>query len=290
MNIYKGIDVSKWQGAIDWNLVKQSGVQFAMIRCGFGYGEGQEDVNFEYNYTNAKKAGINVGAYHYSYATSVESAIKEADYCYSIIKDKKFEYPIAYDVEENRIAELGKETVSKIVDAFCRRMEEYGYYVCVYANKYWLDNYFTEEIFKRYDIWLAQWAEKPTFDKPYGMWQKTSSGRVDGIRTNVDLDEAYKNYPAIMKYNGLNGFGKNIEVRPPEEGFNAGQRVILNKTPLYATATSERVANYLSGAYYIYDGKNIAGRYRITNSPTNVERKPIGQYVTGFVSQRGLEG
>lgn len=283
MAVYKGIDVSKWQGEIQWSRVKNAGIQFVMMRSSFGWGKGQKDKFFETNYAGAKKVGIPVGAYHYSYATTVEDAKKEADLCYSIIKGKKFEYPIAYDMEENRVSALGKEKVSEIAKAFCEKMESYGYYVCIYANKHWLDNYFTDEIFKKYDIWLAQWAEKPTFQRTYGMWQKTSKGRVDGIETNVDLDESYKNYPSIMKYNGLNGYGAEIEAEPPKRGFVAGQKVVLKNAKLYSSAWSDVVANHLSGTYYIYDGIYFEGRYRVTNSLANVERKPIGKYVTGFV-------
>ena len=285
MNVYRGIDVSKWQGEINWSRVKNAGIDFAMLRSSFGWGESYKDKFFETNYKNAKKVGIAVGTYHYSYATTPEEAIKEADFCHSVLKGKKFEYPIAYDMEENKVAALGKEKVSAIAKAFCERMESYGYYVCIYANLYWLNNYFTDEIFKKYDIWLAQWTEKPTFTKTYGMWQKTSKGRVDGIDTNVDLDESYKNYPSIMKYNGLNGYGKEIEVAPAKRGFNAGQKVVLKNARLYSTAFTDKVSNYISGTYYIYDGIYFEGRYRVTNSLSNVERKPIGKYVTGFVDR-----
>lgn len=285
MSVYKGIDVSKWQGEINWSRVKNAGIQFVMMRSSFGWGEGQKDKFFEVNYAGAKKVGISVGAYHYSYATTTEEAVKEAELCYSIIKGKKFEYPIAYDMEENRVSALGKEKVSEIAKAFCEKMESYGYYVCIYANKYWLDNYFTDKIFEKYDIWLAQWSEKPTFEKAYGIWQKSSKGKVDGIETNVDLDESYKNYPSIMKYNGLNGYGSAEETEPAKKGFNAGQKVVLKNAKLYSSATSEIVANHLSGTYYIYDGIYFEGRYRVTNSLSNVERKPMSKYVTGYVDR-----
>ena len=126
MSVYKGIDVSKWQGRIDWPLVKSDGVQFAMIRSSFGWNEGNTDLLFETNYENATKVGIPVGAYHYSYARTPAEAIKEADFCYSVIKGKTFEYPIAYDLEESNISSLGKERVSQIAKAFCERMERYG--------------------------------------------------------------------------------------------------------------------------------------------------------------------
>ena len=129
------------------------------------------------------------------------------------------------------------------------------------------------EIFKKYDIWLAQWSEKPTFERTYGMWQKTSKGKVNGIEGNVDLDESYKNYPAIMKYNGLNGFGAPIEAKPPKRGFTAGQKVVLKNAKLYSSAWSDVVKNHLSGTYYIYDGIYFEGRYRVTNSLSKTASK-----------------
>ncbi len=164
MSVYKGIDVSKWQGRIDWALVKNDGIQFAMLRSSFGWGEGSKDFLFETNYENAKRVDMPVGVYHYSYARTPEEAIKEAEYCYSVIKGKTFEYPVAYDMEESGVANLGKARISAIAKAFCEKMQDYGYYVCIYANKHWLDNYFDDEIFEKYDIWLAQWAEKQTCD------------------------------------------------------------------------------------------------------------------------------
>lgn len=212
--MYKGIDVSSWQKNIDWNKVKKAGIQFAMLRSSFGWGKDQHDKYFEQNYKGAKSVGIPVGAYHYSYATTPESAIKEADFCYSVIKGKQFEYPIVYDMEESSVSALGKQKVSEIAKAFCERMESYGYYVCIYANKYWLNTYFTDEIFAKYDIWLAEWGDKPTFNKSYGIWQKSSNGLVSGITGRVDLNESYRDYTKIMKNNGLNGFNKSTPVTP----------------------------------------------------------------------------
>lgn len=288
MTVYKGIDVSRWQSNIDWSKVKNSGIHFAMLRATFGWGDSKPDASFESNYEQAKKVGISVGAYHYAYATTVEEAIKEAEHCYKTIKGKKFEYPIAYDLEEARIEKLGREKISAIAKAFCDKMESYGYYVCIYANLHWLNNYFTDEIFENYDIWLAQWNDKPTFNRPYGMWQKSSKGVVDGIKGNVDIDESYKNYPSIMKYNGLNGYGANVSVEPPKRGFNAGQKVMLKNAKLYSAASSKTVAGRLNGEYFIYDGIYFGGRYRVTNSIKNVERKPIGKYVTGFVDREEM--
>lgn len=287
MTVYKGMDISKWQGEINWYEVKNSGIDFAMIRASYGFADGQDHC-FNIYYENAKKVGIAVGAYHFAYAVTPEEARREAEHCLSVIKGKKFEYPIAYDLEEEKIASLGKEKISAIADAFCSVMEQHGYYVCIYANLYWLNNYFTDSVLQKYDVWLAQWNQKPTFQRPYGIWQKTAKGRVPGIPTAVDLDESYKNYPSIMKYNGLNGYGGEEPVAPSKRGYKAGEKVVLDGADLYSSAMSERVSGKISGAYYIYDGIYLEGRYRVTNSMKNVERKPIGKFVTGFVERDAL--
>lgn len=295
MSVYKGIDVSKWQGRIDWSLVKNDGIQFAMIRSTFGWGKGSEDFLFDINYENAKKVDMPVGVYHYSYARTPEEAVKEAEYCYSVIKGKTFEYPVAYDMEEAGVASLGKERISAIAKAFCEKMESYGYYVCIYANKHWLDNYFDDEIFEKYDIWLAQWTTKPTFEKVYGIWQKSSKGRVAGINGYVDLNEAYKHYPSIMKYNGLNGYKKTQtkpqkeQKKPVKKVYKAGDKITLDKIKLYASVTMTTESKIISGDYYVYDGKIINDRIRITNSRGNVNRKPIGNFVTGYIKLSDLE-
>lgn len=289
MTVYKGIDVSKWQGEINWSKVRNAGIDFAMLRSSFGSGNSQKDLCFEKNYEGAKKVGIAVGTYHYSYAETPEEAVKEAELCHRILNGKKFEYPIAYDMEEASVARLGKEKISQIAKAFCEKMESYGYYVCIYANLHWLNNCFTDEIFEKYDIWLAQWTAKPTFTRQYGIWQKTSKGNVDGIIGNVDIDECYKNYPSIMKYNGLNGYGGDAPVETAKRGFNAGEKVILKNSKLYSSSVTDKISNYLSGTYYIYDGIYFEGRYRITNSKANVERKPMSRYVTGFVDRYDME-
>lgn len=212
----KGIDVSKWQGVIDWEKVKASGIQFAMIRCSFGWGSKQIDKRFEENYQKAKAVGMPVGAYHYSYATNPTSAKEEAELCLSALKGKKFEYPIAFDIEEDAVFKLGKNKVSEIIKAFCETLENAGYYVVVYSSKSKIENYFTDEIFEKYDLWVAQWTDKCTFEKPHGIWQNSSKGAVAGITGNVDTDFAYKDYPNIMKSTGLNGFSK--QSTPPKKG------------------------------------------------------------------------
>lgn len=195
---YKGIDVSKHQGTIDWTKVKAAGVQFAMLRAGYGRYDNQKDEQFEANYAGATAAGIPVGAYHYSYATTAEQAKQEAEVFLGWIKGKNLTYPVAFDIEDKKQANLGVSVISDIIRAFCEMVEAAGYYVVVYANKDWLTNRIDADCKSRYDIWLAQWTSKPTYTGSYGMWQYTSDGAVDGIAGRVDMNIAYKDYPAII--------------------------------------------------------------------------------------------
>lgn len=282
----KGIDVSKHQGKIDWHKVKQSGIDFAILRAGYGRYDTQKDERFEENYANAKKEGIKLGAYHYSYAKSVEDAIAEAQTLLGWLKGKQFEYPIAFDVEEKAQSDKGKQFVSDIIRAFCEKVEQAGYYVCIYANKNWFENYIDDDCKKKYDCWLAQWTDKPTYSGNYGLWQYSSQGSIEGINTRTDLDESYKDYAAIMKNKSLNGFSSASGGSVSE--FPARMMVSLEKTPIYVSATAKTPSGKKSGTFYIYDGKEINGRYRITSSPSKAEKKPIGENVTGFVDKADL--
>lgn len=204
--IVPGIDVSRWQETIDWNQVKASGMDFAIIRAGYGRLVEQEDGNFRVNIQGAKAAGLNCGVYWYSYALTPEDAIVEAQACLSVIKGYKFEYPIFFDIEESSQRALGKDTVSAIINAFCSTVESQGYYVGIYSCKSFLVDCVNTDILNRYDVWIAQWNNEVTYTGPYGIWQYTSEGMVNGINGRVDLNISYKNYPEIMKTYHLNGY------------------------------------------------------------------------------------
>lgn len=281
---FRGIDVSKWQGNIDWNRVKASGVDFAILRAGYGSVPSQKDVTFEDNYQNAKAAGVPVGAYHYSYAKDIAGAKREAQTFLEWIKGKQFEYPVVFDIEESATYNLGRNTVSEIIKTFCSVVEAAGYYVSVYTNKNWLDHVVSDEVKSKYDTWLAQWTSTPSYIGPYGMWQYTSSGVVDGISGRVDMDIAYKNYPEIIKRKQLNGWsGADVPQTPESKAYAAGKSLALNNTPIYISATSKKIAGYKSGTYYVYDGNVINGRIRITNSAARVGKKPASENVTGYM-------
>ena len=181
----KGIDVSKWQGAIDWNKVKASGIEFAMIRAAYGT---DVDRLFDINYKNAKAAGMHVGCYLYTIAQSTEEAIKEADYLISILKGRQFEYPVAFDIEDSRQKGLTRERITEVAAAFCDRMEKAGFYVCIYSMKSWLTDKLLMDKLSRFDVWVAQWNAECTYTGNYGIWQHSDSGRCSGIDGNVDLE------------------------------------------------------------------------------------------------------
>ena len=212
----RGIDVSEWQGNINWQSVKNSGVKFAMLRSGWSTGVDNPqtheiDQRFYENVKNAKAVNMPIGVYHYSYARSVDEARQEAEHCLSIIKKSgcAYEYPIVFDIEDKRILEATQENkriITDMVKAFCNRIEQAGYYAAFYTNLDWLDNYlYSNELLGKYDLWLAQWnIESPS--KPCGIWQYSSEGYVPGIDGKVDLDYAYIDYPSLMKSHKLNGY------------------------------------------------------------------------------------
>lgn len=206
-----GIDVSKWQGKIDWKKVKADGVQFAILRAGYGRELSQKDVTFEDNYKGCKANGIPCGIYWYSYATSPEDAVKEAKTCLEAIKGKQFEFPIYFDLEEKKQFDLGKEACTAIVKAFLETVEKAGYWVGLYMSKSYLETYITEDVRNRYAVWVAHYGvSKTTYKGQFGMWQKSSTGKVKGISGDVDLNECYIDYPAEIKKAGLNGFKKAV--------------------------------------------------------------------------------
>lgn len=219
-----GIDVSKWQGKINWAAVKKDNVDFAIIRAGYGRYTSQKDPYFDINYKGAKAAGVPVGGYWYSYATTVDEAKQEAKVCLQVIAGKQFEYPIWFDQEyEPAIKALTNAQRTAIVKAFCETMENAGYYTGLYCSRDWLINYVNSTQLSNLDIWVAAYGSSAgNVPLPYGMWQYTSTGSVNGIVGNVDMNEAYKDYPTIVKNAGLNGFSKTplyeINVDPMTAG------------------------------------------------------------------------
>lgn len=222
----KGIDVSQWQGTIDWEKVKAAGIEFAMIRA--GYGRNNIDPQFKRNISECNRLGIPCGIYWFSYAYTEAMAIREAEYALAAVEPYKLEYPIAFDYEGASVDYAKKNGVvpdkahvTALANAFCGRIEQAKYYAMVYTNPAYLSQYYDSYVPKSYDIWLAQWPANPDpAAKPAqagGIWQYTNSGTVAGISGRVDMDAAYYDYPAIIKANGLNQPAAAPEPEPVPE-------------------------------------------------------------------------
>lgn len=185
----KGVDLSCWNENVNYNKLKQDGVEFAIIRSGFGKDEGQKDKLFEKHYKGCKDAGLKVGAYLYSYCTAVENANKEAENCLKHIAGKNFDLPIYIDIEEARTKILGVDAVTNIALNFCRRIKEAGYNAGVYANLDWFRNNIRPDaiLLEHFSIWLAQWNDKITANFPVDIWQYTN--KYNGMDGDYLVDE-----------------------------------------------------------------------------------------------------
>lgn len=224
-----GIDVSEFQGNINWNEVKRSGIKFAILREGYGtQSNGNIDSKFIENYNNANLLEVPLGAYHYSVALSTQEAFQEAEFCLKNIGNRKFEYPICLDMEAPEQLSLDNRTRTDICKTFCEEIEKAGYYAMIYCNLNWWKNYLiNEELAAKYDLWLAQYEVRyPSIS--CGIWQKGQSTEIGGIQGSVDIDEAFKDYPSIIKNKGLNGFKESnpsIPEVPVENEFYIDYRV-----------------------------------------------------------------
>lgn len=192
--IARGIDVSYWNQNIDWNKVAGDNVQFVMLATRF---RGMEDPFFTANADAASKAGLRLGAYIYSYATSTSMAEQEADFVLNLIKDYPISFPVVFDAENaETLGTLSPSEISDVINAFCRKVEAAGYYPMVYANDYWLQNKIDMSKVK-YDIWVARYQAEPLYTART-MWQASNTGSVSGVSGNVDINYLYKDYTQLI--------------------------------------------------------------------------------------------
>ena len=284
----RGIDISYAQTSVDWAKVKAAGVEFAMVRAGYGRELSQKDSMFESHYAGAKSVGIPVGTYWYSYAKDVDGAKKEAAACLETIRGKSFEYPVAFDIEDPSQRDLGKDVITDIAVAFLEEIEKAGYFATLYSSLDWLRNRLDYDRIKRFDIWLAQWRDAgATYEHPYGMWQYTSSGSVDGIAGRVDRDIAYKDYVAIIREAGLNG----TSATPAAPSYPEPTRNIVN----YTTGDDVKwVQEKLQGLGYSLGSYGIDGKYGNTcESSVKQLQRDYGLSVDGIVgpnTRKALKG
>lgn len=253
----KGIDISKYQSKVDFTKLKEQGIEFVILQCGYGKNSSQKDPLFESHYKNAKEAGLKIGCYLYSYANSVSSGILEANNCLNFIKGKTFELPVFYDLEENCTKVLGKSAVTNLATIFCQAIRNAGFNAGVYANLDWFKNYIDVDNIrnKDYKIWLAEWTKAKNPSINCDIWQYTSSGKVKGITGNVDMNESFmeivdnsvennkKSNEEIAEevIKGYFGNGEERKIKLSEAGYNYQEIQNLVNKKLEKTSISYTV-------------------------------------------------
>ena len=202
----KGVDISEFNGSVNFSTLKNAGVKYAIIRTGFGSDyPGQQDKRFSENVRKADAAGMPWGAYHYAYAKTRQGGIDEAKHCLRLLNGRKPLYGVWYDMEDN--STLGGDLLGA-AQGFCDTIEAAGLYAGVYASLNWWNNYLTASGFAQYDRWVAQYYSECQYKGSYGIWQYTSTWSIGG--KNFDGNWAYKDYPSIIK-------AMNSEKEPEKE-------------------------------------------------------------------------
>lgn len=189
----KGIDVSEFQGSIDWDKVKADGVEFAILRVGFGMDTtSQDDKYIEKNIEECERLNIPYGVYLFSYANTVEKAKSEAEHTLRLIKGHKLALGVWYDIEDNSTSgSVSKETLTNIINTYCNTIKNAGYDVGIYASLNWLNNKIEACVQDKWPVWVAQYYKECQYEGEYIIWQYASDGEVDGISGNVDMNYFY---------------------------------------------------------------------------------------------------
>ena len=198
------LDVSRWQGRIDWDAVQRSGkIDGVMLRVlGSKGGKPYLDPYFARNYAECARLGLPVGGYYYTCAVTQRQTEEELAALKTALRGKTFQLPLAIDVEDPRLRSLAPAKLSALVAEAAAQLEAWNLYAMVYTYTNFADTALAMDALTAYDLWLADYRGKcPT--RPHGMWQYTSKGRVAGIDGPVDLSHAYKDYPAIIQRAGL---------------------------------------------------------------------------------------
>lgn len=205
----KGIDVSHWQGSIDWNAVKADGYEFAIIKAGGSDSGFYTDSMFRSNYEGAKAAGLAVGAYYFvgMYCKSYEDGVADAKRFIAMLSGLQFEYPVFIDFEAPDASD--KEGNTEACIGFCKTMEDNGYFAGIYASEIsGFHDRLDDSKLQSYSHWVARYGNRPSTipESVFGIWQHSSTGSVAGISGDVDLDISYVDFPYIIKKAGRNGF------------------------------------------------------------------------------------
>lgn len=209
--MFKGVDVSRHQGIIDWDkFLEDEYSDFAIIRAGFG--KNNIDAQAVWNVAECERLGIPYGLYWFSYALTPEMARREAEYLSDFVGSHKPSYPLVYDFEYDTVThavkngvKISRDFVLNCTEQFCHRLEELGYYAMFYCNNDYYQRYYqASKVAEKYDMWYARYATSP--GRPVTLWQTSESGRVKGIQGKVDLDQTERDYPKIIIRNDLNNW------------------------------------------------------------------------------------
>ncbi len=254
VKITKGIDVSEHQGVIDWAKVAKDGVQFAVLRAGYGRELSQKDKQFERNYARAKAAGIKVGAYWYSYANSVEHGEQEAKTCLKVLEGKRFDLPIFFDQEyEPEILKLSNNARTNIILKFVQTIKAAGYECGLYSSTNFITTKLQADRLTAYPLWLAEYGSNLHYAGKVWAWQYTSKGRVNGIKGNVDCNHGYFAQPQTGNTDLLRKGDRGDDVKLLQHRLNlvGGQ---LTEDGIWGVKTDQAVRNYQYKADLTVDG------------------------------------
>ncbi len=258
--VAKGIDVSEYNygsfDSIDFESTKESGVDYVIIKAGSSYRDnftlGGKEAKFEQSYNDAKAAGLDVGAYFYTYATNVNEIIQDARLLISILDGKQFEYPIYLDLEDPSLELIDKATITEMCVEFFTILQRAGYYTGLYVNDTWLQEHVqTDVALSKFEIWYArpnpEW-DLEKFGEHLGMWQYSFEGAFEAMPDiPFDLNYAYKNYPEIIKENGFNGYTQdNINFIDSDKIF---VYITANSLNVRSTPDFDSESNKLGTAY-----------------------------------------
>ena len=224
--------------------MKDAGIEFVIIRIGYGQYESQKDSKFERNYEGFRNVGIPVGVYLYSYAKSTSDSKKEAEVVLKWLGGRELNLPVYYDIEDKSQINLSKNTLTSMCETFCDTIEKAGYWAGIYTNKYFFTTYLDyKKLEEKYTIWVAQYNDTNTYRGKYDMWQYTSSGKVNGISGNVDMDILYRD---IFDNRGDNDEDNKL---PNLSGYNGNSIVDGLKSVGYDSSFDSRKELYKEAGF-----------------------------------------
>lgn len=259
----KGIDVSEFQGNIDWDKVKNDGVKFAILRVGFGSdSESQDDKYIERNIKECERLNIPFGVYLFSYADSLTKASSEAEHTLRIVAGHKLPLGVWYDIEDNDTSgSVEKSYLTQIIEKYCSIIKEAGYEVGIYTNLNWFNNKIEKSVQEKYLIWVAQYYKECQYEGDYLIWQYSSSGEVDGIIGNVDMNYYYGDLEENTNKKSIDELAQ--EVMDGKWGNGEERKEKLEQ----AGYDYDTIQNRVNELYELYEG-NISQIYTVKNGDT----------------------